>query len=54
MHFILAILIWLLMAAVLCCGVVAAVKGSVLGILFLAGGLLGFFILFTWIGCSTH
>ena len=54
MHFILAVLVWLAMAAVLACGIVAAVKGSLLGILFLAGSLLGFFILFGWIGCSSH
>lgn len=51
MHFILALLVWFAMAAVLAVGIVKAVTGSVwlLGI-----GLLLFFVLFARIGCSSH
>jgi hypothetical protein len=51
MNFILAVLVWFGMAAVLALGIVKAVTGSVW---LLAIGILAFFILFARIGCSSH
>ena len=51
MKLILVLLVWFVMAAVLAVGIVKAVTGSVV---LLVAGLLAFFILFGWIGCSSH
>jgi hypothetical protein len=51
MNFILALLAWLIIAAVLVAGIVLAAKGS-LWLLLL--GALGFVLLFSKYGCLTH
>jgi hypothetical protein len=51
MKFLLAMLVWLIMGAVIAAGILMAVKGS---IWLLIGSLLAFIIMVAKIGCLSH